>query len=222
MRQKRSVGRTSKESPYRSSRHSMDGASIRLALCKRLLGKSREFNMSVRPLSGLPARSGCRYSPIHKTIRSIRLHSSQSEAGSDYCRRRKFLTSLPCIARKCQTPSRIPCWRSRNYIGVQSAQSSASLTGSMSSLETRWLRAEKWITSPLIVAHEFRHHWQTVRGWKYDGKPSVIDNTWRSIGRYFAESRSERDAMLYCLAKYPDDFHRQAYEEMRKIVVDKF
>lgn len=58
------------------------------------------------------------------------------------------------------------------------------------------------------VAHEWRHHWQWFHGWTYDGigwPPKPYRSYWDGIRRYFRESRSEMDALLYEVERVPVD-----------------
>ena len=58
-----------------------------------------------------------------------------------------------------------------------------------------------------VIAHEWRHHWQFLHGWKYDGKPPINHEwgggeTWRqNVKRYYTTSKSELDAMHFAIAK---------------------
>lgn len=52
------------------------------------------------------------------------------------------------------------------------------------------------------VAHEWRHHWQFMNGWKYDGigwPPRNMQRAsyWEQIRAYFRRSRSEMDAFTF-------------------------
>lgn len=59
-----------------------------------------------------------------------------------------------------------------------------------------------------IIAHEWRHHWQTFHGWTYDGidwpEVETDDEYWPNVARYFAASKSELDALLFEHRKAPD------------------
>ena len=48
------------------------------------------------------------------------------------------------------------------------------------------------------LAHEWRHHWQFINGWVYDGHQwgSGADY-WTNLKRYFRTSRSEMDALVF-------------------------
>ena len=68
------------------------------------------------------------------------------------------------------------------------------------------------------LAHEYRHHWQWMNGWEFDGpgewqqrktyKKSIID--------YFMGSRSEMDAHLFSLPYIKKDFPLQWQEWLIK------
>lgn len=51
------------------------------------------------------------------------------------------------------------------------------------------------------LAHEWRHHWQKMNGWKYDGVgwdcATPDDQYNQRIKEYFQRSRSEMDALLF-------------------------
>lgn len=67
---------------------------------------------------------------------------------------------------------------------------------------------ESELTVECSLAHEFRHHWQFWNGWAYDGigwdENSALDYR-KSIARYFSESHSEMDALLYEIKRAPCD-----------------
>lgn len=60
-----------------------------------------------------------------------------------------------------------------------------------------------------VFSHEWRHHWQLLNGWKYDGKPlqdwGDYDAWAGNVARYFRTSRSERDALHFSIAKAGTD-----------------
>lgn len=48
------------------------------------------------------------------------------------------------------------------------------------------------------IAHEWRHHWQTFNGWKYDGIGwHSKSNYYKEIYNYFTKSKSEMDALKF-------------------------
>jgi len=55
-----------------------------------------------------------------------------------------------------------------------------------------------------IIAHEFRHHWQFMNGWKYDGLGWAGTKDYdKEITNYFHYSFSEIDALLYEIKLFP-------------------
>lgn len=76
-------------------------------------------------------------------------------------------------------------------------------------------------TDAASVAHEFRHHWQAACG-----KDMTVIHTWvacsyanykSQITRYIRDSRIEMDALLYEVAKYPNDSNQQRLEWVREL-----
>lgn len=58
------------------------------------------------------------------------------------------------------------------------------------------------------IAHEFRHHWQHMMNWKYDGIGWELDCNLtfeQQIKEYFRNSKCEMDALLYSNKIYPCD-----------------
>jgi len=64
------------------------------------------------------------------------------------------------------------------------------------------------------LAHEYRHHWQIMNGWKFDGREYNNPNQSykQNIIRYFLSSRSEMDAHLFSLPYIRKDYPLQWQE----------
>ncbi len=67
------------------------------------------------------------------------------------------------------------------------------------------------------VAHEWRHHYQTCSGWRYDGKSWAA--TFKAgatyedaIVQYFRQSRAEMDALLYSVKVAPNELTEEWLE----------
>ena len=68
------------------------------------------------------------------------------------------------------------------------------------------------------LAHEYRHHWQWMNGWKFDGvEYSDSKQSYkRNVIRYFMGSRSEMDAHLFSLPYIRKDYPLQWQEWLIK------
>lgn len=66
------------------------------------------------------------------------------------------------------------------------------------------------------LAHEYRHHWQFVNGWRYDGIGRWANvpgqNYEEKIINYFMQSRSEMDAHLFSM-KYAREDYTMIWQE---------
>lgn len=55
-----------------------------------------------------------------------------------------------------------------------------------------------WESPAATIAHEWRHHWQLHNGIEFDDKPFDASLKWcAAVRKYFRESRSEMDALLF-------------------------
>ena len=67
------------------------------------------------------------------------------------------------------------------------------------------------------LAHEWRHHWQFWNGWENDSTIFNYNKDRRKeIIRFFTESKSEMDALLFELDKYPNEYILEWYEWLNK------
>ena len=74
---------------------------------------------------------------------------------------------------------------------------------------------------PSSIAHEWRHHWQFLNGWQYDGKAWNWDrvnqaNYDAAIVSFFTQSRSERDALRFERRKSQNDSNEQWISLLRR------
>jgi len=59
------------------------------------------------------------------------------------------------------------------------------------------------------IAHEYRHHWQYLNGWKYDGRArqSIMylknGDIKKFVEEYYLKSKSELDALMFQHGMYP-------------------
>lgn len=71
------------------------------------------------------------------------------------------------------------------------------------------------------LAHEWRHHWQKVNGWKYDGIGWYSDeysDYKADVIEYYTKSISEFDALLFEKKKTKADYASEWYEWVIKEV----
>lgn len=67
---------------------------------------------------------------------------------------------------------------------------------------------EEHSVEPSVLAHEWRHHWQWHRGWRFDHTPwhRVAGPDYRHrIVTFFQSSRTERDALRFELRQAPSE-----------------
>jgi hypothetical protein len=78
-----------------------------------------------------------------------------------------------------------------------------------------------------IMVHEFRHHWQSQNGWKYDGiatspleekfrRKGIVYPAWEASCEYFNQSKSEKDALYYQHKHRPDMFSEMITDWIKK------